>query len=158
MKIPVANSEAHPIATLSMISLFFVIGCDKLAFGYPKSSEQDITVKEQGTFNVLMEMNRTHYNYLNKLDMKRLIYITNNLLISQLNFIDPFAGVNNEEDPVIDCNLCSKCGIDDVITDLELVDNDDELEESIKIKEMKKLIAFCGKLADSCPECKHSWF
>ena len=70
MKIPVANSEAHPIATLSMISLFFVIGCDKLAFGYPKSSEQDITVKEQGTFNVLMEMNRTHYNYLNKLDMK----------------------------------------------------------------------------------------
>ena len=32
-----------------------------------------------------------------------------------------------------ECQLCSKCGLDDVITDLELVDNDGELEDSIKI-------------------------
>ena len=62
---------------------------------------------------------------------------------------------NGETDD--ECQLCSKCGLDDVITNLELVDNDGELEDSIKIEKMQKLISFCGKLAENCPECKHSW-
>ena len=70
--------------------------------------------------------------------------------------INQIAGKTNKETDD-ECQLCSKCGLDDVITDLELVDNDGELEDSIKIEKMQKLISFCGRLAENCPECKHSW-
>jgi len=82
--------------------------------------------------------------------------IINDDLMEVEGSMNQIAGKTNGE---IDdeCQLCSKCGLDDVITDLELVDNDGELEDSIKIEKMQKLISFCGRLAENCPECKHSW-
>jgi len=112
-----------------LLAVGFLIHASDRVYGDQISSKISLDTNEEGIDDALMEVK---------------------------SVANQFAGKTNGETDD-ECQLCSKCGLDEVITDLELVDNDGELEDSIKIEKMQKLISFCGKLAENCPECKHSW-